>query len=263
MRIKRIRFLILLTAFLAVIYLTCDHGTDIDEITPPERDFRCGDPNGDESINVLDLTCIISYLFGGVNIPDTVAADVDLINGVTINDLSYLINYIFHQGLPPECPVFFGDTVLPVLQDTVKMSSRIISPGNSIWSVDVFFRASEQLGAFTLPLKYSCGTSPIICDSIIYSAHPNKMNYFYSLFQIDSIVPIDTISQEILVLYAGWSGVSFPDETLLASLWFSVTPSDNPQEIILDTTIYKPSNIVIISRYKKPETIASVPVIIF
>lgn len=186
MRIKKIRFLILLTAFLAAAYLACDHGTDIVEVTPPERDFLCGDANGDESINVLDLTCIIAFLFRAAEIPDTIAADVDLIKGVTNNDIDYLISYIFLEGLPPECPEFFGDTVLPVLQDTVKMTSRIIPVGDSIWNVDIIIHAADQLWSFVLPLIYSCGTSPIICDSIVYSINACKMSDFYGLFQLNS-----------------------------------------------------------------------------
>jgi len=68
-------------------------------------DILCGDSNGDEDINIFDVTYLISYLYMGG--PPPVSMDsVDVNNDGTINifDVTYLISYLYMSGPPPDCP---------------------------------------------------------------------------------------------------------------------------------------------------------------
>jgi len=67
--------------------------------------FICGDANGDESINVLDITYLINYLYKDGPGPDPeYSADVNNSGAVNILDISYLIKYIYQEGPQPDCP---------------------------------------------------------------------------------------------------------------------------------------------------------------
>ena len=61
-----------------------------------------GDPNGNEAINLLDITFLINYLYKGGPPPIPEAAGDANCNGATnILDVTYLINYLYKGGNPP------------------------------------------------------------------------------------------------------------------------------------------------------------------
>jgi len=67
--------------------------------------YICGDINGDGKISLLDPVYLTAYLFKGGFSPDPIErGDVDC-SGTTpdINDLVYIINYIFNHGPEPCC----------------------------------------------------------------------------------------------------------------------------------------------------------------
>ncbi len=67
--------------------------------------FICGNANGDELVNILDITYIISYLYMGGPAPDPVeSADVDNSGEVNILDITSLISFLYKDGPPLECP---------------------------------------------------------------------------------------------------------------------------------------------------------------
>jgi hypothetical protein len=84
-----------------VIYFATDYGVyRYNDII-----FICGDANGDGSINILDITFIINYLYKGGPAPDPAeSADVNNSGSVNILDVTYLINYIYKEGAEPSCP---------------------------------------------------------------------------------------------------------------------------------------------------------------
>ncbi len=65
----------------------------------------CGNINGDNQVNILDIIFLIGYKFqnGPTPIP-LYAADVDSNGQVNILDILYLINYKFKNGPRPNCP---------------------------------------------------------------------------------------------------------------------------------------------------------------
>ncbi len=61
-----------------------------------------GDPDANSSINIADVTYIISYIFSGGPPPAPLnAGDADCGGGVNIGDVTYLIAYIFGGGMSP------------------------------------------------------------------------------------------------------------------------------------------------------------------
>ncbi len=65
----------------------------------------CGDVNLDFSINIIDITYLINYLYkGGAAPPVMNAADVNNSGDINILDITYLIAYLYLQGEQPDCP---------------------------------------------------------------------------------------------------------------------------------------------------------------
>jgi hypothetical protein len=67
--------------------------------------FKCGDVNGDSTVNVSDVVYLINCLFvPGSPPPDPMAVgDVNCDGKVNVNDVVYLINSLFVAGSPPPC----------------------------------------------------------------------------------------------------------------------------------------------------------------
>jgi hypothetical protein len=67
--------------------------------------YVCGDVNGDQSeANVQDLTYLVEYLFNeGPPPPQPAAGDVDGTPGLAITDLTRLVDFLFNDGDPLTC----------------------------------------------------------------------------------------------------------------------------------------------------------------
>jgi len=61
-----------------------------------------GDPSGNETINILDITFLINYLYkdGPIPVPEA-AGDADCNSAINILDVTYLINYLYKDGNVP------------------------------------------------------------------------------------------------------------------------------------------------------------------
>jgi hypothetical protein len=68
----------------------------------PFEVYRCGDANGDESINLGDVVYINNLVFHNGPAPGPYeAGDANNDDSVNLGDAVYLINYIFHSGPEP------------------------------------------------------------------------------------------------------------------------------------------------------------------
>lgn len=66
--------------------------------------YLCGDATGDDTVNILDISFLIAYLYSGGPAPNPLdAADVDGNGNINILDISYLINYLYMGGPEPAC----------------------------------------------------------------------------------------------------------------------------------------------------------------
>jgi hypothetical protein len=64
----------------------------------------CGDANGDEIVNIFDITRIISFLY--LDGPPPVNLDMCDVNHdgtVNIFDITYIISFLYLDGPPPDC----------------------------------------------------------------------------------------------------------------------------------------------------------------
>jgi predicted outer membrane repeat protein len=70
-------------------------------------DYLCGDANSSGDVDIDDVVYLINYIFGGGPPPDPLeVGDVDCSGFIDIDDVVYLINYIFAGGPEPcaSCP---------------------------------------------------------------------------------------------------------------------------------------------------------------
>ncbi len=66
--------------------------------------FNCGDVDGSTTVNILDITYLIGYLYKDGPEPSiTQAADVDGSGVINILDITYLISYLYKSGPAPIC----------------------------------------------------------------------------------------------------------------------------------------------------------------
>jgi hypothetical protein len=64
----------------------------------------CGDVNNNGTVNILDVTYLINYLYkGGPPPPIPYLADCNGKVGLNILDVTYLVNYLYKGGPPPDC----------------------------------------------------------------------------------------------------------------------------------------------------------------
>ena len=76
----------------------------ITQITVNTGSLVRGDANGDGVINASDITYLINYLFHETSAPDPLwVGDANCDGKVDVVDIVYLINYLFGEGPPPGC----------------------------------------------------------------------------------------------------------------------------------------------------------------
>ncbi|MEW5925109.1 MAG: dockerin type I repeat-containing protein, partial [Candidatus Zixiibacteriota bacterium] len=66
--------------------------------------YLCGDADGNESVNILDVSFLITYIYRGGTAPDPLeSADVNASGSINILDVTYLISYLYKSGPEPAC----------------------------------------------------------------------------------------------------------------------------------------------------------------
>ena len=79
------------------------NGNDVGDLC----DYVCGDGDGDQLVNILDVVFVINYKYKSGPAPDPLeAADVNGDILVNILDIVYLINYKYKAGPEPACVVW-------------------------------------------------------------------------------------------------------------------------------------------------------------
>jgi len=73
---------------------------EVTELPPPP--YYCGDADGSEDVDIDDVVYVIQYIFASGPPPEPLeAGDADCSGGVDIDDVVYLIAYIFSSGNAP------------------------------------------------------------------------------------------------------------------------------------------------------------------
>ncbi|MCX6828617.1 MAG: hypothetical protein NT002_04975 [candidate division Zixibacteria bacterium] len=63
----------------------------------------CGDVNGSETVNIQDITYLINFLYKGGPAPFCALGDVNNSGIVNIQDITYLINFLYKDGADLDC----------------------------------------------------------------------------------------------------------------------------------------------------------------
>jgi CubicO group peptidase (beta-lactamase class C family) len=67
-------------------------------------DYICGDADNNETVNLLDITYLINFLYKGGIEPDPLeSGDVDSSGEINLLDITYLIGYLYMGGAEPIC----------------------------------------------------------------------------------------------------------------------------------------------------------------
>ncbi|MCK4656335.1 MAG: hypothetical protein KAT85_04865, partial [candidate division Zixibacteria bacterium] len=72
-----------------------------------EPQYVCGDADGSGEVDIDDIVFLISYIFSGGPPPDPMeAGDADCSGDVDIDDVTYLVAFVFSGGPEPcaDCP---------------------------------------------------------------------------------------------------------------------------------------------------------------
>ncbi|MFH2037003.1 MAG: dockerin type I domain-containing protein, partial [Candidatus Zixiibacteriota bacterium] len=70
-----------------------------------ETIYMCGDIDNSISINILDITYLIAYLYKDGPVPEFLeSGDVNNSGNINILDITYLIAYLYKDGPAPVCP---------------------------------------------------------------------------------------------------------------------------------------------------------------
>jgi len=91
-----------------IVYVDADNNGIVDDTLTIDNQpaHKCGDADGEGTINIADAVFLIAYIFSGGPAPVPLAAgDADCDGVITIADAVYLIEYIFSHGPAPcaEC----------------------------------------------------------------------------------------------------------------------------------------------------------------
>jgi hypothetical protein len=66
--------------------------------------YVCGDADGSGEIDIDDVVYVITYIFADGPAPDPLSSgESDCIGDIDIDDVVYVIAYIFIDGSPPPC----------------------------------------------------------------------------------------------------------------------------------------------------------------
>jgi hypothetical protein len=77
----------------------------LDSLDTGGEEYICGDANGDEKVDLLDILFLITYKFKGGSAPDPLlSGDANNDGKVDLLDILFLISYKFKGGSIPVCP---------------------------------------------------------------------------------------------------------------------------------------------------------------
>jgi hypothetical protein len=93
------------TIFIEPITVIVEDTCNADTLSFITMVFLCGDANGNGVVNIQDVTYIINYLYKGGPAPTPLQAGDASGNGVVnILDVTYIINFLYKGGPAPICP---------------------------------------------------------------------------------------------------------------------------------------------------------------
>jgi hypothetical protein len=209
-------------------------------IPAAQCDYYCADANIDGSINVGDAVYIMNYLYSGGPPPldnDLECANWDNFLTLTVNDVWWILKWVFGQAWPPEeCPPT-GAPIAPVVDSSTTLYyTDWVSYGAGAGVIALTLQKELEWYVFGLsfPLRIRIdGEIPAI-DSVVFADY---LFVGYTVYEDSGevaigIVPLfsndDWIAKQIAHIY-----VSTPAAPGIASVsmeWVSLTPVQAPTQ---------------------------------
>lgn len=192
----------------------------------------CGDANQNNSITIADATLLHEYLFNGGPAPDSLALmNIDGRPGITITDLSFLLSCIlidwqWHEGCNLCRDTLNYDTSPG---DIVYLRNPEIPPGAGQHVAEIWLQPEEGIRALSFPFNFSCSTSAVAVDSVVFHSLPNIGQDYTKEYLVDSAGQTAVVAASTL-----WYGMT--EKARLASIYFAVFPKPFEQTIVIDTT---------------------------
>jgi len=208
-------------------------------IAPPEcfdvidAGLPCGDADGDGVVNINDVVYLINYLYQG-GPPPIGDADVDVCGSVNAADIMYLIAYIFFGG-PPPC-AGGGTCYLPAGGNSVDLGCPITidTPNGDSVAIPIYITNDTPIRALSLGFHHNSPDVEITSVSFDATVLPTPAG-------IIAGAKVDQGSNEVLIYWQDlMTDLSPQTGGLLATMWAQVPMGTPNQTIDIDSAFVGP-----------------------
>ncbi len=209
--------------------------------------YTCGDASNDGTVNIQDLVSYYNYLFRIGDPPAFIdAADIDGYTGVTLNDAAYLTFYLYDGGSAPLCPPY-ADSTHPITEDILEFRNTFVPPGADQVKVDIYISAfaGDTIYGASIPFTYSCGTPDLELTAIDFPLNGLPITGAICRGEIYTDENAAMIGYTKIGTY---SNNGAPNDGYIASLMFSIDPSEEGRIIEITPTELAPCNELIFSK---------------
>jgi len=108
--IKTLTSILVIISVVAVVAFSTSFNPANAKISGNETNLTCGDVDASNTVDIDDVVYLIDYIFSGGPEPmcDPILScgDVDSSYNIDVDDVVYLNSYIFGNGTAPMCPEF-------------------------------------------------------------------------------------------------------------------------------------------------------------
>jgi agmatine deiminase len=198
-------------------------------VSVASEEFTCGDANGDDTIDELDLMYIYDYMFaGGVQPSPIASADVDQCGSLNMSDIVFMMEY-YDNGGPAPCA---GSVTceLPVGINEITLGCPVqgnATTGDSI-AIPVYLTSDIELFGFTLGFEYDSDDIEITAVDFDGSVIPVTPTAQYETILMPS-------ENKVLVAWTSFTTnlIPMPVQTdgLLFTIWVQV-PKGIPEQTV-------------------------------
>ncbi|MFH2057187.1 MAG: dockerin type I domain-containing protein, partial [bacterium] len=221
--------------------VTCDG----EEIVLGDAEVICGDVNGDRLVDSDDIDYLVDYIFYDGLAPMLDAADVDQCGSVNVADAAYLARYVYSLTGPSPCMGDLNCYSLEGLHDVVLGCPKTIRAGDvDSVAIPILINTDTVINGFSIGLNYDSDYLDVHSVSLAGSIVPGGRSNFY--------VDLDTVANQVLV---GWISRAQQQtigpllDGLICDLWFTV-PADAPGHVVnIDTVVVSPAGEFMFSIY--------------
>ena len=218
------------------------HGRSMYQTTVEFTDYYCGDVDGDSLVNYNDVIYLGNYIFhnGLSPVVDTIA-DVDKCGSINVSDIAYLCEYLYLGGSQPCSSAV--DCYQPAGSNQISLGCpvEVRLGGSDSAALPIYLTNDTPIRAFSLGFYYNSNDIEITSVDLTNSILPDS-SFFHQL--------LSPIQNQVLIGYADSCGAaSIPVQTggLLARLWVQVLPGASSRTVDIDSVFVAPAGEFILS----------------